>query len=369
VKQPGLRSVVIKVVAFVALSGLLTTVVITSLLDVNVGSATGYNAEFTNASGLESGDTVRIAGVEVGKVGGVSLKDGHAQVSFNVYGNQHLTTTTTATIHFANLLGQRFLDLVGGPPGGRPLRAGGVIPLRQTTPALDLTAVFNGFEPLFSALAPDEVNELANSIVQVFQGESGTIADLVSQTAVITNNLADRQQVINSLLVNLASLLGTVSVHDSQLGQLIGSFDTLAQGLAGNRNQIGATIDAVAGLTPTVTNLLQQSQAPLETDISGLVSATNSLANSQTNIDNVLGGLPALVSALTKVQSTGSYLNVYVCNLTLNVSGPVDISLIPGISPSTNNPAPFFLDKPGTGAVSPSGPVGNQAIHTGSCQA
>ncbi len=143
---------------------------------------------------------MRIAGVEVGKVSAVTLHGNHAQVSFSVDTSQHLTTTTKAAIHFENLLGQRFLAILPGAPAGKPLQPGGVIPISQTTPALDLTAVFDGFQPLFSALAPGQVNQLAGSIIEIFQGESGTVSNLVRRPPVITNNLADRQQVIDGLL-------------------------------------------------------------------------------------------------------------------------------------------------------------------------
>lgn len=357
-RPAGLRSTVTKVAVFTLLSVLLTSVVVTSLLDTNVHATTGYTVELADAAGLQAGDTVRIAGVEVGKVSSVDLAGDHARVSFSVDSDQRLTTTTRATIHFANLLGQRFLALLPGDRPGAPLRSGGDIPVSQTTPALDLTAVFNGFQPLFSALAPDQVNRLALSVIQVFQGESGTVAGLVQQTAAITNDLADRSQVITALLTNLAHLLDTVGAHDAQLGQLITSFDTLVSGLANSRSQLAGTIDSVSTLTTTVAGQLASAQPALNGDITGLQDAVGHLAADQSQVDGVLKGLPGVLTALTKVQSTGNYLDVYVCNLTVNVVGQVDVSLIPGV------PAPQFGDP----FALPSGAVGDQSTHTRACR-
>ncbi len=155
---------------------------------------------------------------------------------------------------------------------GRPLPPGGVIPVSRTTPAIDLTAVFDGFQPLFSALSPDQVNQLAGSIIDVFQGESGTISNIVAETAALTNNLADRQQVIDTLLTSLSSLLNTVGVHDTQLGQLIGNFDTLMTGLAGSRAQLGSAIDNLATAESTTSGLLNEAQPTLNQDIQALAS-------------------------------------------------------------------------------------------------
>jgi phospholipid/cholesterol/gamma-HCH transport system substrate-binding protein len=356
--RPGLHGTIVKVILFTALSLLITSIVISSLLDVNTHAATGYQAEFSNASGLQPGDTVRIAGVEVGKVSAVTLKQNHAQVTFSVDTSQHLTTTSAAAIHFENLLGQRFLAILPGRPGGRPLQPGAVIPMSRTTPAIDLTAVFDGFEPLFSALSPNQVNQLAGSIIDVFQGESGTVSDVVQQTAVLTDNLADRQQVIDTLLNSLSSLLNTVGVHDTQLGQLIGNFDTLVTGLANSRGEIGSAIDNLATAESTTSSLLTEAQPTLNEDIQTLSQAVQGLSASQKGLDGVLQGFPNLVGALTKIQSSGNWINVYLCNLTINVSGQLDISLIPGQSPVNEYPNPVTL---------PSGTIGDPSDHTAAC--
>lgn len=357
-RHPGLTGTVVKVVVFAVVSVILTSIVISTLLDVNTQAATGYVAQFSNASELQAGDTVRIAGVEVGKVSAVSLQQNHADVSFSVDTSQHLTTTTLAAIHFENLLGQRFLAILPGSRGGRPLPPGGVIPLAHTTPAINLTAVFDGFQPLFSALSPGQVNQLAGSIIDVFQGESGTVSNIVAETATLTNNLADRQQVIDTLLTSLSKLLDTVGVHDTQLGQLIGHFDTLMTGLAGSRTQLGSAIDNLATAESTTSGLINEAQPTLNQDIQTLNGAVQSLSANQQGLDGVLKGFPGLVGTLTKIQSSGSWINVYLCNLTINVSGQLDVSLVPGVSPTNLYPNPVKL---------PSGPIGDQADHTASC--
>jgi phospholipid/cholesterol/gamma-HCH transport system substrate-binding protein len=174
----------------------------------------------------------------------------------------------------------------------------------------------------------------------------------------LTNNLADRQQVIDTLLNSLSSLLNTVGVHDTQLGQLIGNFDTLMQSLAGSRAQIGSAIDNLATAESTTSGLINEAQPTLNEDIQTLSRAVQGLSANQRNIDGVLKGFPGLIGALTRIQSSGNWINVYLCNLTINVSGQLDISLIPGQSPTNQYPNPVTL---------PSGVVGDQSQHSASC--
>jgi phospholipid/cholesterol/gamma-HCH transport system substrate-binding protein len=357
------RSNLIKLVIFLVVAVLITVSVIATLLDLKLGQPqTSFHAVFTNASGLQSGDTVRIAGVEVGKVNGVGLKATKSEgvttytatVAFTVSSSQHLTTNSTAQIEFENLLGQRYLQISQGPAGGSPLHGGATIPLRQTTPGLDLTTVFTGFQPLLDALDPTEVNELTSSIIDVFQGESGSVANLINQTAALTSNLAQRQTVIDEILDNLTPLLKNVNGQDTNLGNLIDGLNTLVSGLSNERQNVGDAVTGLSNLTTAASGLLNNIQPTLDQDLEGLKNATGVLANNQNQINTVITYLPALLNALDKASDSGSYLAIYVCDLTLNTSGPISVKLSSGVPQSP----PLSV---------PTGVVGAPNVHTQVC--
>ena len=150
-----------------------------------------YAAEFNNVSGLRSGQFVRASGVEIGKVKDIKLVDGghRARVEFDVDHSVPLYQSTTAQVRYLNLIGDRYLELKRGDGEGadRVLPAGGFIPLSHTQPALDLDALIGGFKPLFRALDPEKVNNIATAIITVFQGQGGTINDILDQTAQLTS--------------------------------------------------------------------------------------------------------------------------------------------------------------------------------------
>src|SRR5580658_1216926 len=364
--RPGLTATVVKVALFTGISVIITSIVLFSLLDIETHPTVGYYANFTDVSGLQAGDTVRIAGVEEGKVGAVSVHGNVARVSFSLETSQHVTTTTRAAIHFANLLGELYLAILPGRPGGTPLKPGGGIPVSQTTPPLDLTAVFDGFQPLFSALSPAAVNQLAESIIAIFQGEAGATSSIISQVSTITNNLADRQDVINGLLTSTASLLDTVGAHDADLGSLIGNFDTLVQGLAASKTDIGGAISNVNTLTNLAAHYFGESQPQLNQDVQGLATATRSLVANQSRINTFFQGLPGLLNTAAKIQTSGNWIQAYVCDLTVNLLGPgggaappLNISIIPGAFPPQGvYPANITL---------PTGAIGDQSAHTAAC--
>ena len=131
-------------------------------------------AEFTNVTGLEDGDFVRIAGVEVGKVKNVSIQpDTTALVEFTADRSVVLTEGSRAVIRYDDLIGGRYLALEEGAGGTTKLKPGDTIPLARTSPALDLDALIGGFRPLFRALDPDQVNALSGQLIQALQGQGG----------------------------------------------------------------------------------------------------------------------------------------------------------------------------------------------------
>jgi phospholipid/cholesterol/gamma-HCH transport system substrate-binding protein len=353
-RQPVPWRTLSKLTAFALVSILLTVVVTASLLNLKSNATDPYQAMFINSSGLQPGDFVDIAGVQVGAVTGVRLSGLRALVSFNLDTDQRLTSTTRIDIDYANLLGQQLLELVPGLKGGRRLAAGTIVPTARTAPALDLTSIFNGFQPLFNALSPQQVNELTASIINVFQGESGTIGGLVSQTAALTTNLVQRQQLIGDVVDNLSQVAGTLDTHNQQLVNMVDQFDSLVTVLAGERAQLGSTVVSLSGLTNAASGLLSQSQPSLDQSINGLIRASDTIAGDQAQIDGVLTGLPSFIATLDKISNSGSYLNVYICDLTINVIGKADLNVVTG--------------NPGVPLTFPSGPVGDQSQHTANCR-
>ncbi|MGH7746913.1 MAG: MCE family protein, partial [Candidatus Dormibacteria bacterium] len=304
---------------FAFCSVVITTLVVLTIVNPRFIAQNNYKAILTDVSGLRVGDSVRVVGVEVGKVTDEQSDPNNqkqAEVTFSVDQGVPVTDTTRAVIRYQNVIGQRFLSLVRGDTDGKPLNQNDVIPTSRTQPALDLTVLFNGFKPLFAALTPDQVNQLAGSLVQVLQGEGGNLQSLLQQTGALTGNLADRDQIIGQVVDNLSGLLGTVADHDQQLGQLVDQLGQLTTTLAADRNSIGDSLGQIDSLASSLSGLLQNSRPSLDHDISGLRTLTDTLVADQGSLDAALKGLPNLLSALDRVLSYGSWANLYVCTLT-----------------------------------------------------
>ncbi len=276
-----------------------------------------YAAEFSDATGLVKGDDVRIAGVKVGSVENVSIVDRtRALVRFKLDSNTTLTRATHADIRYRNLVGQRYVALTDEIGSTDVLKPGDTIPLAQTSPALDLTVLFNGFKPLFQALSPAEVNQLSYEIIQVFQGQGGTLDGMLAHTASITQTLADRDQVIGQLISNLNSVLDHVGKRNHQLNGLITTFRQFVGGLKRDRGAILGSLDQISHLSTQTADLVSGIRAPFVSDIHHLRGFAANLDQGKAEIDRALQVLPIKLTKIGRTAIYGSWFNFYLCNFT-----------------------------------------------------
>jgi len=104
-------------------------------LEIISGAVYEVEAQFNSASGLKPGSTIEIAGVEVGRVRGITLIEDRAKVKLAVNNTVKLYTDTFASIKTRGIIGEKFLSLSPGG-GGDPLKPGDTI--RDTESGLDL---------------------------------------------------------------------------------------------------------------------------------------------------------------------------------------------------------------------------------------
>jgi phospholipid/cholesterol/gamma-HCH transport system substrate-binding protein len=307
----------IKLGIFVLVSIIVTGTLTAIMGSFAFGSQQEYKAEFTSASLLQKGDDVRIAGVTVGSVKGVEIKDrDSAEITFKIKKEIPLTTATRASIRFLNLVGDRYMALEEGQPGAKRLSDDGVIPVSHTTPALNLTELFNGFQPLFQALTPSEVNQLSLNLVRVLQGEGGTIGSLMSNTASLTNSLADRDELIGQVIGNLSAMLKTVDDRHAQLTELVVELKDWMGNLAHDRKAIGASVSNLSGLTAQVADLLTQGRPYIKSDVAQLrkVMTTLNKPGNQAALNEVLNRLPLMLERQTRTGTYGSWYQYYLCD-------------------------------------------------------
>ncbi len=286
----------------------------------------GYSAEFASVSGLHDGQFVRASGVEVGKVTNLRLVDGgkHVRVDFAIDKSLPLFQSSTAQIRYANLIGERYLEIKRGSGDGvdRLLPPGGLIPLQRTQPALDLDALIGGFRPVFQALDPQKVNTIASAIVTVFQGQGGTINDILDQTGRLTSELANRDDAIGSVVKNLSTVLDSIVAKAGQVDSTVVNLETLITGLSEQAGPLADSVASLSNATGALSDLLSENRPLLQSTVTSAQGVLQPLVDQSGQLDDLLRKLPTALTLLGRSAGTyGDFINLYLCDVTLTLNG------------------------------------------------
>jgi phospholipid/cholesterol/gamma-HCH transport system substrate-binding protein len=317
---------VIRLAAVASVQLLFTAVIVVVFGQIRFDQTNTYSAEFTNASGLRAGQFVRASGVEIGKVKKVDLVEGdkRIRVDFSVDRSVPLYQSTTAEIRYQDLIGNRYLELSRGTgeSAERLLPPGGFIPLSRTEPALDLDALIGGFKPLFRALDPQKVNTIASSIITVFQGEGGTINDILDQTAQLTDRLAESDQAIGEVITNLNTVLDTTVRHRKQFDETIDKFEVLITSLKDRAAPLADGTAHISDAAGTVADLLADNRALLHDTVGRLETVAAPLVEQRDKLGDILGKLPNAFNIIGRASGIyGDFFNFYLCDLAIKVNG------------------------------------------------
>ncbi|OBK14122.1 virulence factor Mce family protein [Mycobacterium asiaticum] len=316
----------VKLSAFALVLLLFSIMIIIVFGQIRFDRTSSYSAEFSNISGLRNGQFVRASGVEIGKVSKVELIDGghRVKVNFNVDREIPLYQSTTAQIRYLDLIGNRYLELKRGEGDGtnKIMAPGGMIPLSRTSPALDLDALIGGFKPVFRALNPDKVNTIAASLITVFQGQGGTINDILNQTAELTSQLAERDQAIGEVIKNLNTLLDTTVRHRKDFDQTVNNLEVLITGLKDHGDQLAGGTANISNAAGTVADLLAEDRASLHKAFKYLDTIQQPLIDQREQLNDFLHKVPAALNLIGRsIGSYGDFVNFYSCDISLRING------------------------------------------------
>jgi phospholipid/cholesterol/gamma-HCH transport system substrate-binding protein len=315
----------IKVVIFTLLCVLMFVMLYNTMTNVVEGDRQTWKARFTSVSGLRPGDDVRVAGVKVGRVESVEVIDNNqAQVTFQLQDEQKVYPSTRLALRYQNLLGQRYLSLTAGAERGTPLSADHELGVGMTDPGFDLTALLNGFKPIFDTLQPGEINKFANNIIAVLQGQGPSVASLLKQTAETAKFLADRDQVFTQVLDNLTPVLQNLASKSGEFDATVQQLTQLMSGLSAQRETFASSIDTLGSLVGTTSSLLQEIRPSVKYDVHQLRITAGILAKNRQRVGNAVDALPVVFGGLARAGSYYSALNIYFCNFAVDAGlGPI----------------------------------------------
>jgi phospholipid/cholesterol/gamma-HCH transport system substrate-binding protein len=328
---------VVRLVAFVAITGLLTVWIGQSITGGPPGARYELTATFDDVAGMYEGDDVKLAGLSVGEVTAIEVVEGRAQVRFAVDEGVELPTDTEVTVRWRNLIGQRFLGI---EPGTSPVMLGHGDTVDDATDVVDLGQLVDQLAPLTQAVSPDQVNEILTTLLEAFDGNEAGFDALLADVDAVLGVLAERDDTIARLLVDYDTVVAAVASRDVQIGQMVENLVAISETFAENDVLLDDALVELAQLSTGLDGLLDRAADDLGLSLEHLAVLTGTAVDDIDALESGLQNLPALFEELLPVVNRGEWLRVSVLCLTVT-PGPCPLPTTVGGGPGDD---PLVID-------------------------
>lgn len=262
-----------------------------------------YSADLADATGLQPSDDVKIAGVTVGQVTGVSLQRAHALVTFALDNGVRLRSGTQVGLQWHNVIGQQFLYLYPSS-SGRILQPGSTIPLSDDVQGADIGALLNSLGPLLGALHPQQANEIVESFANALSGNETQVDQLISNAATVSQTVGSVDTQVGQLIDDLDQVISALAQRSGDLGQVISNLQSVSGSLASRNDLLDQTVGNLGQISSEVASLEANTHNSLSTAISDLQAVS---AEIQSREGELSQGLSTLGSGLAGYQEISSY--------------------------------------------------------------
>jgi phospholipid/cholesterol/gamma-HCH transport system substrate-binding protein len=257
------------------------------------------DAVFSSVAGLDDKASVRVAGVKVGQVDGLGLQGNRARVTLKLNEPIPLTVGTTARIANLGLLGEKYVELVPGPPGAAPLPPDAVL-IGTTPPSLDdamakINDIGASIQEVTGQLKDNDVGGGINSLIHDIQLTSAELRALIAENrANVASGVRNFDQLSAILVRELPRLA-------SQTNRALDQISTL---VAENRGNVGSTTANLKELTSKLQtsadnlNRISGKIASGEGTIGKLVNDDKAYNDVVSTLDSIKGGVETLSGTL-----------------------------------------------------------------------
>jgi phospholipid/cholesterol/gamma-HCH transport system substrate-binding protein len=277
-----------------------------------IGGGTTYSADFTESAGLNSGNEVRVAGVKVGKVTGVSLDHGRVKVTFRVK-DTWIGDASTAAIMIKTLLGEKYLAV--DPLGTARQNPSRRIPVSRTTSPYDVTQAFNQLGGTLGQIDTDRLGQSLQAISDTFRNTSPDVHKAVEGLSALSRTISSRDTRLARLLAGTKRITATLSAQNGDFEALLHDGNLLLSEISRRRLAIHALLTGTQQLSAQLSGLVMDNQDQLDPTLRALDQVTAMLRRNQGSLDHALAVAGPYYRLIGNTLGNGRWFDSYLCGL------------------------------------------------------
>ncbi len=210
------------------------------------------------------GQTVQVAGVQVGKIATVELEDGRAKLGLDIepkwIDSGIIKTDATALLRPRTPLKDMFLQVFPGDRGGESIRKGFTMPLRNTMTDVDLDEILSALD----GRTRDYLTLLLNGTGEGLKFRGGDLAEVFRRfeptfrdLGRVNRSLANERVALRRLVSSLASLNGELAERPEELSGLVTAANATFSAFASEDENLKATVSELPATLKRATQTLR----------------------------------------------------------------------------------------------------------------
>lgn len=270
-----------------------------------------YYAEFSDTGGLNTGDKVRIAGVDVGVVRSLEISGDKVLIGYSLE-DIKIGTDSRANIRTDTILGRKNLEIE--PKGSKTLGANGVLPLGQTTTPYQIYDAFNDLTKAASGWDTQSVKKSLNVLSETIDQTYPHLSAALDGVARFSDTIGKRDEDIKQLLANANKIAGVLGSRSGQINSLLVNAQTLLAAINERSYAVGQLLERVSAFSGEVRGFIDDNPN-LNRVLTQLNTITDVLVARKYDLVDTLTSLSKFTASLAEAIASGPFFKVMLVNL------------------------------------------------------
>jgi len=272
-----------------------------TLKDAGRNHLTAY---FAGAVGLYEGNSVRVLGVDMGRITKITPMGNQVRVDLEYDRSVAVPADAKALIVAPSLVSDRYIQLAPAYTGGPRMSDGATVGLDRTEVPLEVDQLAASLARVSETLGPNGVNKngslsnLLNTAANNFDGNGQALHDTITKLGQAAGTLDGNKDDLFKTIENLGQFSQTLADSDKQVRNFESQLADVSGYLAGEKDNLAAVVQQLGTTLTAVQQFIDQNHARLKSNVDKLASVTKVLVDQRSSLAEILDVAPVGLSNL-----------------------------------------------------------------------
>lgn len=270
-----------------------------------------YYAQFSDTAGINPGDNVRIAGVDVGVVRTAGIEGDKVVLGYTLNGTK-IGTESRAAIRTDTILGRKNLEIE--PRGSTALKPNATLPIDQTTTPYQIYDAFSDLTKAGAGVDTKTLKESLNVLTETIDQTYPNLSAALDGVARFSDTIGKRDEDIQKLLANANKIAGVLGNRSGQINDLLVNARTLLSAINERASAVNALLERVSAFSQQVAGFTKDNPN-LNRTLEQLRTISDTLVERKFDLMDVLSNVSKVATALGEAVASGPYFKVILINI------------------------------------------------------